>query len=109
MATLCLFRDDSGSLTEAAATVLEVQDRGGIILDKTVFYVTGGGQPGDSGVLQRTEGAPVEISTAVYGDGGNRSFTFQRKVLESGWGEPVVASIDWTDTDTCASTRVCIY
>jgi Ser-tRNA(Ala) deacylase AlaX len=64
LATLCLFRDDS-YLTEAAATVLEVQDRGGIILDKTVFYVTGGGQPGDSGVLKRAEGAPAHAQARL--------------------------------------------
>jgi misacylated tRNA(Ala) deacylase len=67
LATLCLFRDDS-YLTEAAATVLEVNERGGIVLDRTVFYVTGGGQPSDSGVLKTAEGAPVENSTAVYGE-----------------------------------------
>lgn len=94
MATLCLFRDDS-DLTEAAATVLEVQDRGGIILDKTVFYVTGGGQPGDSGVLQRTEGAPVEISTAVYGDGEQIVHVPTEGARSLHRGEPVVASIDW--------------
>jgi len=50
--------------------VFEVNDCGGIVLDKTVFYVTGGGQPGDSGVLTPAEGATVEISTTVYDDGG---------------------------------------
>ena len=94
MATLCLFRDES-YLTETAATVLEVHDRGGIILDKTVFYVTGGGQPGDRGVLKRTEGAAVDISTAVYGG----SDQIVHVPADGAWslqqGEPVVASIDW--------------
>ena len=43
-----LFREDA-HLTECEATVLKINDRGGIILDRTVFYPTGGGQPGDSG------------------------------------------------------------
>jgi misacylated tRNA(Ala) deacylase len=94
LATLCLFRDDA-YLTEAAATVLEVHDRGGVILDKTVFYVTGGGQPGDSGVLKPAEGAPVEISTAVYSDGDQIVHVPAEGARSLQRGEPVVASIDW--------------
>ena len=93
MATLCLFRDDS-YLIEAAATVLDVDDRGGIVLDKTVFYVTGGGQPGDSGVLKRAAGAPVEISTAVYGDRDEIVHVPAEGAPNLQRGEPVVASID---------------
>ena len=46
--TEALFRDVS-YLREAEATVLAVNDRGGIILDRTVFYATSGGQPGGCG------------------------------------------------------------
>jgi len=94
LTTLCLFRDDP-YLTEAAATVLEVDERGGIILDKTVFYVTGGGQPGDCGVLKRAEGAPVEISTAVYGNEDQIIHVPAEGTRSLQRGEPVVASIDW--------------
>jgi misacylated tRNA(Ala) deacylase len=94
LATLCLFRRDA-YLTEAAATVLEVHDRGGIILDKTVFYVTGGGQPGDTGILKRSEGTPVEISTAVYGDGDQIIHVPAEGARSLQQSESVVASIDW--------------
>jgi misacylated tRNA(Ala) deacylase len=67
MPTELLFRDDA-YLTETEATVLAVNDRGGIVLDRTVFYATGGGQPGDSGRLVRADGTPIAIATAVYGD-----------------------------------------
>ena len=66
MATELLFRDDA-YLKEAEATVLSINDRRGIVLDRTVFYATGGGQPGDSGVLRRADDA-IAIATAVYGD-----------------------------------------
>ena len=45
-----LYRDDA-YLRSCTATVTAVNDRGGIVLDRTVFYPTGGGQPGDRGAL----------------------------------------------------------
>jgi misacylated tRNA(Ala) deacylase len=67
MATTLLFREDA-YLPEAAATVLAVNERRGILLDRTVFYATGGGQPGDSGRLECAGGASIAIATAVYGE-----------------------------------------
>ena len=48
MPTDCLFREDA-YLTECDATVVELTDRGAIVLDRTVLYATSGGQPGDRG------------------------------------------------------------
>ncbi len=39
-----LYRDDA-YLRECTATVTAINDRGGIVLDRSVFYPTGGGQP----------------------------------------------------------------
>ena len=50
-----LFREDA-YLKECDATVVSVNELGGIILDRTVFYPTGGGQPGDSGLLRTADG-----------------------------------------------------
>ena len=66
MPTELLFRDDA-YLPAAEATVLAINDRRGIILDRTVFYATGGGQPGDTGTLERA-GGNIAIATTVYGD-----------------------------------------
>lgn len=63
-----LFREDAYA-RDCQATVVAVNDRGGIVLDRTVFYYTGGGQPGDTGVLERTGGDAIRIGTTVKADG----------------------------------------
>ena len=65
MPTELLFRDDA-YLREAEASVIAVNERGGIELDRTVFYATGGGQPGDAGSLRRSDGSAIAIGTAIY-------------------------------------------
>ncbi|MFZ4532546.1 MAG: alanyl-tRNA editing protein, partial [Alsobacter sp.] len=64
MPTELLFRDDAYA-TRCDATVVALEEAGGIVLDRTVFYPTGGGQPGDSGTLD-TPAGPVSITAAVY-------------------------------------------
>lgn len=49
-------------LAEAEGNVLEVVD-GGILLDRTVFYARGGGQPGDIGVIRWDEGEAEVVDT----------------------------------------------
>lgn len=61
-----LFRDDAYR-AECEAVVAGVNERGGILLDRTVFYPTGGGQPGDSGTLS-WDGGTCWIVTAVKGE-----------------------------------------
>ena len=65
MPTELLFRNDA-YLAETPATVVAINERGGIELDRTVFYATGGGQPGDAGVLVRNDGTEIVIGTAIY-------------------------------------------
>jgi misacylated tRNA(Ala) deacylase len=65
--TETLFRADS-YLTEAAASVVAVNERGGVILDKTIFYATSGGQPGDTGYLERADGSRVAIAATITGE-----------------------------------------
>jgi misacylated tRNA(Ala) deacylase len=59
-----LFRDDA-YLKNCEATITAVNDKGGILLDRTVFYATAGGQPGDKGTLA-WDGGNVTIATTVY-------------------------------------------
>jgi len=61
-----VFRDDAYARS-CEATVTDVAD-GRIRLDRTVFYPTGGGQPGDTGRLTTSDGAVIEIADTVKGD-----------------------------------------
>ena len=65
--TELLFRADA-YLREATATVLGITPEGGVILDRTIFYPTAGGQPGDSGRLV-WDGREILIATTIKGDG----------------------------------------
>ena len=70
MPTECLFRDDS-YLKSCDARVVAVTEQGGIVLDRTVFYATSGGQPGDTGTLTTADGTriPVELILRKIGAG----------------------------------------
>jgi len=76
--------------------VLGVNERRGIILDRTVFYATGGGQPGDSGRLERAGGAPIAIATTVYGEDKSEIVHVpgEAEALPEA-GETVRAALDW--------------
>ncbi|ATU91393.1 alanyl-tRNA editing protein [Phyllobacterium zundukense] len=65
--TMMLFRDDS-YLKEIDATVLALNERGGILTDQTVFYATSGGQPGDTGMFIRSDGSTIAIAATVTGE-----------------------------------------
>lgn len=77
-------------LREAAATLVSVDDDG-VVLDRTVFYPRGGGQPGDTGSLA-WEGGTLDVVDAVKRGG---------RVLHVVDGEApvlgtaVTARIDW--------------
>lgn len=65
--TALLFRDDA-YLVQCDAIITAIDERG-FQTDKTVFYPTGGGQPGDNGRFILPGGEIVEITDTVKGDG----------------------------------------
>ena len=95
MPTDLLFRDDAYA-ADAEATVLAVGEKG-IVLDRTVFYAMGGGQPGDVGTMRRADGTSLEVTNAVWNDEAKSEVAH---VLAPGAaspaiGEKVAVSLDW--------------
>ncbi|MEL6207132.1 MAG: alanine--tRNA ligase-related protein, partial [Pseudomonadota bacterium] len=62
-----LFRD--AYLREAPARVVAHTQEGGIVVEASLFYPTGGGQPGDAGELE-WEGGTLTVANTVKGEGG---------------------------------------
>ena len=61
-----LYRDDF-YLSTSEAVVTAIHDDGGIELDQTCFYATSGGQPGDTGFLERADGSKIELGQTKHG------------------------------------------
>jgi misacylated tRNA(Ala) deacylase len=97
MATDCLFRDDS-YLQECEAEVISATDNG-IILDRTVFYATSGGQPGDTGALITRAGEEIPIGNAVFLDAAKSEIAHipanHSGTAQIAAGDTVTVRIDW--------------
>lgn len=91
--TELLFREDA-YLTESDAAVIAHTPEGGIVLDQTVFYPTGGGQPGDSGVLAWGDHS-LEIATTVKAPDGAIVLVPAEPVALPPVGQLVVQRLDW--------------
>ncbi|MDH5558394.1 MAG: alanyl-tRNA editing protein, partial [Alphaproteobacteria bacterium] len=87
-----LFREDS-YLKECEATVTAAAP-GKVILDRTVFYPAGGGQPGDTGVLVLADGSEIVVTDTVKDEGGIAHLCAEDAALPSP-GTKVTARIDW--------------
>lgn len=101
MPTECLFREDS-YLKSCDARVVAITEQGGIVLDRTVFYATSGGQPGDTGTLTTAGGVTVLIATAVYTDAAKSEIAHvpAQDIAKLGApalkvGDAVTAAVDW--------------
>jgi misacylated tRNA(Ala) deacylase len=89
-----LFRDDA-YLKEVEA-IVEAVDAGGIVLDRTIFYPQGGGQPGDRGEFLLEDGSRLAILNTTYG--ADRKAILHGVAEGSALPQPgarVLARIDW--------------
>ena len=87
MTTELLFLRDA-YLRECHATVVDVRDNA-VVLDQTIFYYTGGGQPHDTGIL----GGNVVVDVRKDGD-DVLHYLIEGAALPS-IGDVVECSLDW--------------
>ncbi len=88
-----LFQDDA-YLRDASATVTGHTQEGGIILDRSIFYPNGGGQPGDSGSIAWAGGS-LRIATAVKAGQGAIALVPAEPHALPAVGTVLQQAIDW--------------
>jgi misacylated tRNA(Ala) deacylase len=106
--TELLFREDA-YLRRCTARVVGADARG-IRLDRTVFYPTGGGQPGDTGTLRLPSGEAIAIVDTVKGDAPDAVI----HVAAPGSAPPppgaeVTAEIDWDRRYRLMRMHTCLH
>lgn len=87
-----LFRDDA-YLQSCGGKVVALTDDG-IVLDSSLFYAQGGGQPGDSGWLV-WDGAECAVTNAVKGEDDAIVLLSEPGATRPDMGQTVTQRLDW--------------
>ena len=90
----------------AEATVVEVRDDG-IVLDRTVFYARGGGQPGDTGIIRWPDGEAAVVDT-VKSSGEVLHLLADGATVPTA-GTAVMAGIDWARRHVLMRTHTALH
>lgn len=88
-----LFRDDPYRTKCDAEVVASAPD--GVELDRTVFYATSGGQPGDLGQLILPDGTTLPITGTIHPEGDKARILHLAHGAKPPVGTQVRAAIDW--------------
>jgi misacylated tRNA(Ala) deacylase len=102
-----LFQQDA-YLRNCTATVIE-SGESGVVLDRTVFYPLGGGQPGDTGVLRAADGREWRVTDARKGEGGRVLHLVEPSTSPPAPGTTVEARIDWDRRHALMRMHTCLH
>lgn len=92
-------------LDRAEGSVIDAAD-GVIVLDRTVFYARGGGQPGDTGLIH-WDGGQARVADTVRRDGRLVHVVESDALPEP--GTPVEGVIDWERRYTIMRTHTALH
>jgi misacylated tRNA(Ala) deacylase len=95
-------------LTACDATVLETRAEG-IVLDRTVFYARGGGQPGDTGILRWASGEVRVVDTTKSREDGAVLHAADPGGPVPLVGSGVSAEIDWQRRHMMMRTHTALH
>jgi len=104
--TYLAFYDDL-TQRDFKAKVLGVEDSNKIILDQTIYYPEGGGQPSDEGTITRADGRVINITYAEKVDGVVLHHVAKEDVdkLDAIEGEEITGAIDALRRDLLTSNH----
>lgn len=91
--TLPLFGENA-YLKEALAEIIGFSEENGIILDRSIFYPTGGGQPGDTGDIV-FNGERFSVEETVKGENGNIILLLADGFSSLKIGDTVTQLLNW--------------
>ena len=106
--TELLFRDDAYA-TEFEAEVLSAAP-GRVVLDRTLFYPEGGGQPGDTGTLTLADGRVFPVSDTKKGDQpGTVAHVLADAAADIAPGIRLKGRIDWDRRHRLMRMHTCLH
>jgi len=103
-----IFREDA--YARACEARIVDRDEAGVVLNRTVFYPMGGGQPGDQGRLVLPDGAALTITDTQKAEDGHAI----RHIIESppadlAPGRTVKAELDWERRHRLMRMHTCLH
>jgi misacylated tRNA(Ala) deacylase len=81
----------------------------GVLLDRTVFYPLGGGQPGDTGLLRSADGRAWRVTDTRKGDGGRVLHLLGADAAPPEPGKGIEATIDWERRYAHMRMHTCLH
>ena len=91
--TLPLFGEDA-YLKEAPAKIIALSGENGVILDRSIYYPTGGGQPGDTGSIV-VNGDTFSVEETIKGENGDIILLLADGLSSLNIGDSVTQFLNW--------------
>lgn len=106
--TELLFRDDAYATDFSAQVLSSVPGR--VVLDRTLFYPEGGGQPGDTGVLTLADGRAFKVTDTKKGEQpGSVAHVLEEAGIELAPGTRLDGRIDWHRRHRLMRMHTCLH